>query len=61
MWFYSIDSLVNSSGYILVPGIYENVASLTDEERKLYEPITFNLSEFKDNVGVSSFLYKNKV
>ncbi|XP_066480542.1 beta-Ala-His dipeptidase-like [Tiliqua scincoides] len=55
-----LDSLVNSSGYILIPGIYDNVAPLTHEERKLYEPITFNLSEYKDNVGVKTFLYNNK-
>uniref|UniRef100_A0A8D0FYP0 Carnosine dipeptidase 1 n=1 Tax=Sphenodon punctatus TaxID=8508 RepID=A0A8D0FYP0_SPHPU len=55
-----LDSLVNSSGHILIPGIYEDVASLTEEEKKLYEPIEFDLEEYKNAIGVKRFLYDTK-
>ena len=36
-----LNELVDTKGKILVPGIYETVAPLTDEEKKLYENIDF--------------------
>jgi nonspecific dipeptidase len=36
-------SLVDSKGKILVPGIYESVAKVTDAESALYAPIDFNM------------------
>ncbi|KQL56473.1 hypothetical protein AAES_25075 [Amazona aestiva] len=42
-----VDSLVGDTGHIQIPGIYDSVASLTEEESKLYEPIQFNLEEHK--------------
>lgn len=36
-----LNELVDSKGKILVPGIMDTVAGLTDEERKLYESIDF--------------------
>uniref|UniRef100_A0A8B9GT09 Cytosolic non-specific dipeptidase n=1 Tax=Astyanax mexicanus TaxID=7994 RepID=A0A8B9GT09_ASTMX len=39
-------SLVDKKGKILVPEIYGDVAPLTDEERKLYEKIDFDLVEY---------------
>ncbi|KAL8182388.1 UNVERIFIED_CONTAM: Beta-Ala-His dipeptidase [Gekko kuhli] len=55
-----LDSLVDSSGHILIPGIYEDVANVTDEELKLYAPIDFNFDEHKANIGVKEFLHKTK-
>ncbi|XP_062985872.1 beta-Ala-His dipeptidase [Elgaria multicarinata webbii] len=55
-----LDSLVNSSGHILIPGIYDDVAPLTEEEKQLYEPIEFDLKEYKTNIGVKKFLYDTK-
>lgn len=37
-----LNTLVDSRGHILIPGVYDSVAKLTDEEKKLYEPIDFN-------------------
>jgi hypothetical protein len=36
-----LNELVDSKGKILIPGIYDDVACLTDEERKTYESIDF--------------------
>lgn len=58
---YFVDSLVDSTGRIQIPGIYDSVAALTEEERKLYESIGFDLEEHRNNCGVKKFLYNTKV
>ncbi|XP_050177205.1 beta-Ala-His dipeptidase isoform X2 [Myiozetetes cayanensis] len=55
-----LDSLVDPTGRILIPGIYDSVAVLTEEERKLYESIEFDLEEHKNNSGVKKFLFGTK-
>lgn len=37
-----LNTLVDSKGRILIPGINDSVAKLTDKEKKLYEPIDFD-------------------
>merc|ERR1712130_34229 len=59
-------SLVDSSGKILVPGIMDDVAPVTSEERKSYETLDFDPEPFKEEVGVDeplnkTLLYKNKM
>ncbi|CAB1443393.1 unnamed protein product [Pleuronectes platessa] len=45
-------SLVNRKGEILVPGMSDDVAPLTEDETKLYEKIEFDLDEYcKDRTG----------
>ncbi|MEQ2168243.1 hypothetical protein GOODEAATRI_012354, partial [Goodea atripinnis] len=39
-------SLVDRRGKILIPGMYDSVAPLTEEEKKLYEKIDFDLCEY---------------
>ncbi|XP_078073285.1 cytosolic non-specific dipeptidase-like isoform X3 [Mustelus asterias] len=56
-----LDSLVNSTGYILIPGIDSDVMPLTDEERVLYEGIEFNLEAFKRTLDITELLHKTKV
>lgn len=58
---YFVDSLVDSTGRIQIPGIYDSVAALREEERKLYESIEFDLEEHRNNCGVKKFLYGTKV
>ncbi|XP_008106947.2 beta-Ala-His dipeptidase isoform X1 [Anolis carolinensis] len=55
-----LDSLVNSCGHILVPGIYDDVAPLTEEEKKQYELIEFDLKEYKASIGVKEIIYDTK-
>ncbi|KFO65921.1 Beta-Ala-His dipeptidase, partial [Corvus brachyrhynchos] len=55
-----LDSLVDSTGRIQIPGIYDSVAALMEEERKLYESIEFDLEEHRINCGVKKFLYSTK-
>ena len=38
-----MDSLVDVNGKILIPGINDSVANLTEEEKALYEPIDFDI------------------
>lgn len=40
---YLLDKLVDKDGKILVPGVYDSVAPLTDQERALYDNIDFDI------------------
>ena len=44
-----LNELVDEKGKILIPGVYDSVKPLTEEERKLYEPIDF--SQVKSSVN----------
>ncbi|NWI54475.1 CNDP1 dipeptidase, partial [Calyptomena viridis] len=55
-----LDSLVDPTGCIQIPGIYDRIAALTEEERKLYESIEYDLEEHKSNSGVKKFLFGTK-
>lgn len=37
-----MSKLVDNKGKILIPGIYDSVAAVTEEECKLYDPISFD-------------------
>jgi hypothetical protein len=37
-----LNELVDARGKILIPGIYDSVRALTDEEKSLYESIDFD-------------------
>lgn len=58
-----MSSLVKSNGEILIPGIAEMVAPVTDEENKIYDAIDFSIDELDaatGNVGSSIVLHKTK-
>ncbi|XP_049586554.1 cytosolic non-specific dipeptidase [Syngnathus scovelli] len=56
-----LDTLISPSGKILIPGITEAVAPLSDEELKTYQDIQFDLDNYKSKIGVSELMYNNKV
>ncbi|KAG7535894.1 hypothetical protein FFLO_03640 [Filobasidium floriforme] len=56
-----MSKLVTSKGEILIPGIKEMVAPLTDEERARYEAIHAEVSDFDDAVGAAITLHDDKV
>ncbi|KAJ0000056.1 hypothetical protein NQD34_011898 [Periophthalmus magnuspinnatus] len=56
-----LDTLISPSGKILIPGIREAVAPLTDEEWKMYQDIQFDFDHYKSKIGVSHLMYNNKV
>ncbi|XP_053106214.1 cytosolic non-specific dipeptidase isoform X1 [Hemicordylus capensis] len=53
-------SLVDKKGKILIPGIYDAVASLTDEEHQLYDKIDFDLAEYAKDIGATRLLHGTK-
>ncbi|XP_042597776.1 cytosolic non-specific dipeptidase [Cyprinus carpio] len=56
-----LDKLISPSGKILIPGIREAVAHLSDEEWKMYQDIEFDLESYKREIGLSQLMYSNKV
>jgi cytosolic nonspecific dipeptidase len=46
-----MSSLVDRTGHILVPGIYDDVAPLLDNENEIYEKITFDTDAFRESIG----------
>ncbi|EFB24585.1 hypothetical protein PANDA_013727, partial [Ailuropoda melanoleuca] len=53
-------SLVDRKGKILIPGIDEAVAPVTEEELALYDKIDFNLEEYSRDVGAEKLLHSCK-
>ena len=43
-----------------MPGMYDDVAEVTEEERQLYEKIEFDLGEYCKDVGVCKLLHSTK-
>ncbi|XP_078042946.1 cytosolic non-specific dipeptidase 2 [Augochlora pura] len=48
---YLMNTLVDVNGKILIDGIYDNVAKITEKELDAYKTIEFDVPEFKKNVG----------
>ncbi|KAF2675366.1 CNDP dipeptidase [Microthyrium microscopicum] len=55
-----MSTLVDSSGKILIPGIAELVAPLTDEEKSLYGDIAFTMDNLYESLGSQTSLFDNK-
>ncbi|XP_060261545.1 beta-Ala-His dipeptidase isoform X6 [Ovis aries] len=56
-----LGSLVDASGRILVPGIYEHVAPVTEEEKRVYADIDLDVEEYRNSSQVKRFLFDTKV
>lgn len=54
---YILNSLVDANGKILIPGIYDDVASLLERENEIYEKISFDVKVFREDVGANRLLH----
>src|SRR5207253_7626251 len=45
-------SLVDERGHVQVPGFYDDVVPLTDQERKAFAALPFSEADFKKQIGV---------
>ncbi|XP_005096700.1 cytosolic non-specific dipeptidase isoform X2 [Aplysia californica] len=55
-----MSSLVGQDGRILVPGVYDSVQELTDEEKATYDPIDFDMNEYQQDIAAKRLLKENK-
>lgn len=53
-------TLVDTDGRIKIPGIYELVAPLTEEEKALYTDISFSIENLYESLGSKSSIYNDK-
>ncbi|XP_050506548.1 cytosolic non-specific dipeptidase [Diabrotica virgifera virgifera] len=54
---YLMNQLVDKDGKILIDGIYDDVAPVTDNEHGIYKAIEFDVDEYRQNVGTSKLLH----
>lgn len=55
-----LSKLVDSKGKILIPGINENVAEMSEAEKEVYKPIHFSLPEYKKDIGCETLIKETK-
>lgn len=55
-----MSQLVDRSGRILVPGIYDDVAPKLPGEDDLYEKISFDLDTFRESLGCNKLMHDTK-
>ncbi|XP_060535783.1 cytosolic non-specific dipeptidase-like [Cylas formicarius] len=55
-----LNTLVSKDGVILIPGLMTEVAPLTEEEKKIYGKIHFNVDEYRCDVGCETLLHSGK-
>ena len=52
--------LVDTNGKILIPGIDEMVAPVTEEEKKLYPPIAYTMDNLYESLGSTTGIFDSK-
>ncbi|XP_040209819.1 cytosolic non-specific dipeptidase-like [Rana temporaria] len=57
---YLLGQLADVKGKILIPGIYDDVLPLTEQEKELYKNLEFNLDDLKADTGAKQFLHDTK-
>lgn len=55
---YILNTLVDKDGKILVDGIYNDVASLRTNEHQTYEAISFDVGDYRSDIGCNKLLHK---
>lgn len=54
-----LNQLVDHHGRILVPHLYKDVAPLRDTENEIYEKISFDVAEYKKDLGTTRLLHND--
>ncbi len=55
---YLMNTLVDNKGQILVPGVMDDVAPVTDEELEIYKNIDFDVESFRNDIGCPQLIHK---
>lgn len=55
-----MNTLVDINGKILVTGLYQDVAPITDAEKETYRNIDFKPSEFQSEIGCNKLLHNGE-
>lgn len=55
-----LSRLVDINGKILIPGINDLVAPVTEEEKKLYPPIAYNMENLYESIGSKTSIFESK-
>merc|ERR1711990_160307 len=58
--FQIMSKLVDRDGKILVPGVYDTVDAVTEEERASYGPIDFDVEEYRNDIGTNKLIKSDK-
>jgi len=56
---YMMNTLLDSKGTILIPGIMADVAKVTAEEEKLYDAIDFDVEDYRKDMGAPKLIHLN--
>ncbi|XP_063725762.1 cytosolic non-specific dipeptidase-like [Symsagittifera roscoffensis] len=55
-----MSSLVDNKGKILVPGIYDMVAPVSEDEKLVYPKLDFDPEHFKNEIGATKLIHDSK-
>jgi Cys-Gly metallodipeptidase DUG1 len=55
-----LGSLVDTHGQILIPGVNEQVAPVTEDEASLYENISFTMETLHESLGSKTTIFEDK-
>ncbi|KAI0019282.1 hypothetical protein F4780DRAFT_747795 [Xylariomycetidae sp. FL0641] len=55
-----LGSLVDTHGKIQIPGIYEQVAAVTEQEESLYDGISFSMEMLHESLGSTTTIHDDK-
>ena len=55
-----LSTLVDTHGKILIPGIQEMVAPVTEDERGLYDTISYTMQDLYESIGSKTTIFENK-
>lgn len=55
-----LDTLLDKDGKILIPGMYDDVEALTDEEKQLYAKADFDKEAYRLEIGTNQLIHDKK-